>query len=190
MKPSEAVLSVGRLAGRLLAWLDLTGYQRQYPVTAKMAKNMSKKRITPLRHLVNQGEFQGCWQYSGKACPKDQHGAGRMELTDTFIRRMSGNVDILPRPKAGEDVKHSYPQLAETIFRILGVKYFLSPFRFLYDFTSQCIGNILAERQALSAGHPGQCHTAEVGYRQPHFRKRRRRFSFDDRINPRSLLSG
>ena len=80
-------------------------------------------------------------------------------------------------------ITHLYPQLSEKVFRILGVKYFLSPFRLLYGFTGQGIGNIVAEGQALFMGHPGQCHAAEVGHRQPHFRKHDCRFILDDRVN-------
>ena len=80
-------------------------------------------------------------------------------------------------------ITHLYPQLSEKVFRILGVKYFLSPFRLLYGFTGQGIGTFSTERQALLMGHPGQCHAAEVGYRQPHFRKHGCRFILDDRVN-------
>ena len=81
-------------------------------------------------------------------------------------------------------ITHSDTQLPKEVIRILGVKYFLSPFRFLYGFAGQRIGNIISERQTLFMSDPGQHHAADVGNSQPHSRKHRRGLVLDYRINP------
>lgn len=80
-------------------------------------------------------------------------------------------------------ITHLYPQLPEKVLRILGVKYFLSPLRFLYGFTGQGIGNFLTERKALFSSNSRQRHTQCIRNSKPPIRKDGTGFVLDDRIN-------